>query len=202
MATDVNVYLNKLKNIKLTKEQQQTVVLVVVVIVAGVFGYFRYVLGPLNADITKYRKDLDKMKTEIQEARTINMEDYRQRLAKVQAGVQFLSRRLPPADSAVWKMQDLVRMSLEGNVWLEKFAVDRTPNLTSEYEGFRKSVAIVTLATDYHQLGAFLSRLSGEDNVYYVEDLQIREAGEDVKLAQNATITATMRLVTYAEIVK
>ena len=98
MAVDVNVYLNRLKNIKLTKEQQQTVVLVVVVIVAAIFGYFKYVLGPLNVDIAKYRKDLDTMKSDIQEAKIINPEEYRQRRDRVQAGNQYVARRLPPAE--------------------------------------------------------------------------------------------------------
>jgi len=201
MAVDVNVYLNRLKNIKLTKEQQQTVVLVVVVIVAAIFGYFKYVLGPLNVDIAKYRKDLDTMKSDIQEAKIINPEEYRQRRDRVQAGNQYVARRLPPADSAMWNLQDLVRISL-GDVWLDKFTVDRGSALTQDYEGFRKSVAAVTLATDFHRLGSFLSRLSGEESIYCVEDPQLNEPSDEFKKSQRATVLATLKLVTFATEVK
>jgi Tfp pilus assembly protein PilO len=199
MAIDVNVYMNKLKNIKLTKEQQNALVLGVVLVAGGIFGYWRFMLTPTNRLIADYTNKLKEMRQQIQDAKLINMEDYQQRLAKVQAGTQYVSRRLPPADSLAWNLQALVKMSLEGEVWLEKFAADQSVQIASKYEGYQKYGAMVTLATDFHRLGSFLSRLSGEDNIFLVEDLQIREPADDVKKAHNATVYVTMKLVTYAE---
>ncbi len=191
--------LNRLKNLKLTKEQQQYLVGGILGIAAGVYGYWNFLLTPLNKDIVQLQATLKEKQDNLEKARRLKAqwEEYTQRLARVQTGMQYTTRRLPSDAQFTVQVERLIKMCLEGNVELGAFTSEKSATNKSEFEGFKKNISGLTLVADYHRLGAFLSRLSGEDIVYNVDDLSLTAAPDN---ALHNTVVATMKLVTYTDL--
>lgn len=194
---DVNQLINKLKNLKLTKEQQQYVVLAVVAVAASVYSYWNFLLKPLNAQQEHWTKQV-KTKTEnLQKARDFkkNWADFEARLSRVQAGEQFVARRIVTGDF-ISTLSRVAAMTLESGVEMAKYQPDDTASGILVEEGIYKNTASVDILGTFHQVGAFLSRLSGEEIIYNVEDVQLaitemRPSGNEMG------IKASMKLLTY-----
>lgn len=195
----MNLDLTKLKNLKLTKEQQQYLVGAVLGIAASVYGYLTYVLAPLNKEIVDLQTKVKEKQDSLEKARKLKAqwEEYTQRLSRVQTGLQYVSRRLPPDASGSLQIEQLIKMCLEGGVQLTTFTPDAGTANKSEFGGFKKNISAMTLISDFHRLGNFFSRLSGEDVVYYVDDLALTVPPDN---PLHNTIQATMKLVTYTDI--
>ena len=191
--------LANLKNLKLTKEQQQYLVVGILAIAGSVYGYWSFLLTPLNKSIVDLTKQLKDKQESIEKARRIKSqwEEYTQRLSRVQSGMQYISRRLPPDAGVNVELQRLIKMTLEGGVEMAAYGSEKNAGNKSEFPGYKKNIANLILVADFHRLGNFLSRLSGEDIVYNIEDLQLAAAPEN-KLRHS--IGAGVKLVTYTEI--
>ncbi len=195
--------LNKLKNIKLTKEQQQYAAVSVLLLGLGIYGYWTYVLVPFASQIKTLENSLKEKKESIESARKLKdkWEEYTQRLSRVQAGLAFMARRLPPAQGVDLGLSKLVRMSTEGGVVLVAIGGDSDATRTkSEYEGYKKSVTNFWFAGDYHQLGAFLAKLSGEDLIYLAEDLVMIGMQGSFVDKFHLSSAVQLKLITYAEL--
>jgi len=194
--------LNKLKNLKLTKEQQQYLVAGILGVVGAVYGYWNFLLTPLNKEIGTLQTQLKEKQDSLDKARKLKAqwEEYTQRLARVQTGMQFVTRRLPSDAEFTSQLEHLIKMCLEGGVQIGAFTSEKNAMNKSEFEGFKKNISGLTLISDYHRLGEFLSRLSGEDIVYNVDDLALIAAPDNAE-NRNAhnTVQATMKLVTYTD---
>jgi Tfp pilus assembly protein PilO len=198
----MNIDLNRLKNLKLTKEQQQYLVGGILGLVGGIYGYWSFLLTPLNRDIVTLQAQLKDKQDNLEKARKLKAqwEEYTQRLARVQTGMQFVTRRLPPDAEFTSQLEKLIKMCLEGGVQIGAFTSEKNAMNKSEFEGFKKNISALTLVSDYHRLGEFLSRLSGEDIVYNVDDLALIAAPDnDVNRNAHNTVQATMKLVTYTD---
>lgn len=199
---DLNLDLSKLKNIKFTKEQQQYLALGILLLAGGAYGYWNFGLKPLSSQIEKLTKDIKDKKDNIEKARKLKgqWEEYNQRLSRVQAGLAFVGTRLPSSETYQIGWSRLIRMGTEGNVKLEAGGVvDDSAKTKSEFEGFEKKVQVVVFSGDFVSLGNFLSRLTGERQVYLIEDISAvglpRPYQEDFH--QSALIG--FRLITYVE---
>jgi len=195
----MNLDLNKLKNLKLTKEQQQYLVVGVLGIAGTVYGYLTFVLAPLNKEIADLQAQVKTKQESLEKARRLKAqwEEYTQRLSRVQTGLQYVTRRLPPEATGSLPIEQLIKMCLEGGVQLTTFTPDTGTANKSEFGGFKKTSSSMTLVSDFHRLGNFLSRLSGEDVVYYVDDLALSVPPDN---PLHNTVQATMKLVTYTDI--
>ena len=199
----MNIDFNKLKNIKLTKEQQQLLVGGILGTVAVIYGYWTFLLTPLNKDITNLEASLKTKQDSLDTARKMkaSWEEYTQRLARVQAGMQYVARRLPLASENMGQLQHLFKMSIEGRVEISALTPEKSLVNKSEFPGLARSSAQVTLISDFHRLGAFLSRLSAEDMVYNVDELTLTAAPVSPdNIAMHNTISTTLKLITYTSI--
>ena len=193
---------NKLKNIKLTKEQQQYVVLGVLLLAGGVYGYANVVIKPMSVEAAKLQKEYTDKQASLDKARRLKgqWEEYNQRLARTQAGLAFVGRRLPTESTYDLGFAKLVRMATEGSVELRAALVNNDPAQNkSEYEGYDKKVMTVDFSGDFHGLGEFLSRLTGEDVVYLFEDLRLLGAAANYQNQFHESATLEFKLVTYVE---
>lgn len=194
---DINQIINKLKNLKLTKEQQQYVVLGVVAVAAGVYSYWNFLLKPLNAEQVKWTKEVQTMRDNLTKAREFkkNWADFEARLSRVQAGEQFVSRRIVTGDF-INTLSRVAALTLESGVELAKYQPDDTASGILVEEGIYKNTASFEVIGTYHQMGSFLSRLSGEEVIYNVEEIQLSPM--EMKAGGNEMgIRASMKLLTY-----
>ena len=203
---DLKAEFEKLKNLKLTKEQQQSVVLGIVVAGGLVYGYWNYVLKPLNASIATLTEQAKTKRENIEKARRLKAqwEEYNQRMSRVQTAESYVARRMPPAGEFTAAVARMIRLTLEGSVSFAGYRADDRAGgaaTKSEFEGFEKRIANVLLAGGYHRLGGFLSRLTGEDLVFNIEDVKL--AGGIPGMLDDFGMSAVIdvKLVTYSEAV-
>lgn len=199
---DLNIDLNKLKNIKLTKEQQQYIGVGLLLTGLAVYSYWNFGLKPLNEQMATLQKGLTEKRDNLEKAKRIKgqWEEYNQRLARVQTASQFLARRLPPVSEYNVGIPKMTKMTLEGGITLFSYGEDKSTAVKSEFEGYKKRVSLVVLWGDYHRLGEFLSRLSGEDLIYNIEDVQMSGAADAFQQTLHKSMELRMKLVTYAEL--
>jgi Tfp pilus assembly protein PilO len=199
---DLKIDFSKLKNIKLTKEQQQFIGVGVLVAGLGVYSYWNFGLKPLNEEIGSIQKTVAEKKDNLEKAKKIKgqWEEYNQRLARVQTATQFLARRLPRVADYNVGIPRMIKMTLEGGVSLAAFGEDKSANVKSEFEGFTKHVSTIMLTGGYHKLGEFLSRLSTEDLVYNIEDVGMLGVPDPVQQQYHQSTALVMKLVTYADV--
>jgi Tfp pilus assembly protein PilO len=198
----MKIDLNKLKNIKLTKEQQQFLVLGIVGIAAGAYGYWTYLLKPINEDIVRKRAEVKTKSENLAEARKLKAQDdqYNQRVAFVQSGRQFFARRIPAIKDRLGTITRINKICLEQNMYLVSYRAESDAGAAAKADdlgdNYEKQVATIEVLSNYHGFGAFLSRLSAEDIVYNVDEVQLTQGDQSVK---RGLVVATMKLVTYTE---
>lgn len=202
---DLKAEFEKLKNLKLTKEQQQSVALVILLAAGLVYGYWNFVLKPLNASIAELTEKAKTKREMIDKARKLKAqwEEYNQRMARVQTAESYVNRRLPPATEFTVAMARMIRLSLEGSVdWLSYRGEEKgSGGNKSEFPGFDKKSANFTLIGGFHRLGAFLSRLTAEDPVFNIEDVKLAGGVPGMLDATGWSAAIDIKLVTYSETV-
>lgn len=188
--------LSKLKNIKLTKEQQQYVFLGVVMFFGGIYGYWKWLMTPLNKQVLDLRATVEQKEQSLKEVLAMqkSWEEYGDRLAAAQRGSQFAARRIPTSAALTGIVLRVNRLFLEGGMEMTKFRPDTTATIKSEFPELSKFIADVDVIASYNKFGTFLSRLSGEEIVYNVEDVQIRESPLP---GDPGAISVGMRIVIY-----
>lgn len=188
--------LNKLKNIKLTKEQQQYLLLGAIMFFAGIYGYWKYLMTPLTKQIGELKLQVEEKQRSLDEVRKMqkSWEEYDDRLAAVQRGTHFTAKRIPADNALSGILLRLNRLFLEGGMDMTKFRPDTSTSIKSEFQGMNKYIADVDVTATYNKFGAFLSRLSSEDIVYNVENVQVRASGSR---DDPGAISVSMRVVVY-----
>ena len=195
---NLEALLAKLKNIKLTKEQQQYTVLGVVAAAGLIYGYWTQLLVPLNKRMVQLEKDLRAQESKLGEAKRIKerWEEYEERLMRTRIGMEFVSRRIPAVQTNDMLLRQFQMLCQESGLMFGGFSPAAGPTVRTEYEGTKKLMAMVDFICDYHQLGEFLSRLSTEQKVYTVENVQITPSAVPTK---NGSIRVTLNVVTYSD---
>ncbi len=192
-----------LKNIKLTKDQQQMLALGIVLVGGLVYGYWNFVLKPLNTKIVTLTEQAKVKRENIAKARRLKAqwEEYNQRMSRVQTAESYVLRRMPPAGDFTAAVSRMIKLTLEGNVQIAGYRADDKPGVgtKSEFEGFEKRIATITLVGGYHRLGQFLSRLSGEDLVFNIEDARLNKEPDVRHEAERISAQIEVKLVTYSE---
>lgn len=195
---NLEALLAKLKNIKLTKGQQQYSVLGVVVAAALVYGYWTQLLVPLNKKIVQLEKDLQEQESKLAEAKRIKerWEEYEERLMRTRIGMEFVGRRIPMVQTNDMLLRQFQILCQESGLVFGGFSPSVGATVRTEYEGTKKLMAMVDFICDYHQFGVFLSRLSAEQKVYTVENVQITPNSMPTR---KGSVRVTMSIVTYCE---
>jgi len=171
----MTIDLNKLKNIKLTKEQQQYVALAVVGVVGAVYGYWTFLLKPLAVEQEFWTKSVTERTENLRKAKEFkdNWAKFEMRLARVQTGEQYVSRRILPAAGADQLMLRISKLALESGVGLTSYRPEDSINAEMAGDGIYKNRGQLEITCTFHQLGAFFSKLSGEDVIYNVDELEV-----------------------------
>jgi Tfp pilus assembly protein PilO len=195
----INIDLKKLQNIKLTKEQQQYVALAVVSIAAAVYGYWNFLLKPLGVQQEFWAKAVKERTENLKKAKDFkkNWAEFETRLARVQAGEDYVSRRILPATGADRLMLRISKLALESGVGLTSYRPEDTTTSQMVDEGIYKNLGRLEISCTYHQLGAFFSKLSGEDVIYNVEEMEVVTSGLNFE-GTGMSLKGTLKFVSYS----
>lgn len=202
MATEFKLDLSKLKNIKLTQQQQQYVVMAVIAVGGAVYGYWNYLIKPMNEEIKTLSKTFSEKKEDLKQAKEFeaNWMLYEQRLAKTQEGIRYVARRFPRKEHQTVDFTKLLTMTQARGLELTGYTAKKVKGKEkNEFEGFEKTVVAIIVVTDFHGVGRFFSLLSGEDILYLVEEVSLKAIPTN-ELKQ--TVTAEFNLSTYVAVTK
>ena len=189
--------LEKLKHIKLTKEQQQYLVVGVVLIAGLGYAYWNFGLKPLARQAVTLREELGKKEENLQKAKDMKRREveYAERLQRVQLGQQYVARRLPLAAGFTDLAVRVNRIVTTGGMEMMSMVNEAGPNVKSEFEGMQKFMSTVSVVGDFKAVGTLLSRLSGEEAIQYAEDIQITPGDPTWP---TGTFRCAIRLVIYS----
>jgi len=195
----MKIDLNKLKNIKLTKEQQQYVALAVVGAAALVYGYWNFLLKPLGAQQEFWAKTVKDSSENLKKAKEFkrNWAEFENRLSRVQVGEGYVARRILSAGGADILMLRISKLALESGVGLTSFKPQDSSSAEMVDDGIYKNTGSLEITCTYHQLGSFFSRLSGEEVIYNVDEMDVSPSTLNPE-GSSMMLRGNLKFVTYS----
>jgi type IV pilus assembly protein PilO len=117
-------------------------------------------------------------------------EEYQERAARTQLAVQHLEERVPARKQIPELIRDITRAAAECNLKDFQF----TPQPLVARDGYWEQPVKISAACSYHNLGAFLYKVSCQPRLAAAQDLKL--TGKD-KTGKAESILAEFTLVTY-----
>lgn len=177
---------------KLTKEENQKIVLGTLMLIGLVYGYFSFLLAPLDQDKKTLNKAIDSLPPKVSAARSqIELAKTAERDApKHEAFVEQVASMMPEGAPIAWfppRLRDFFkRAGLENAVVrLNHEEADKSLG------GFRKMVWGVEIPkADFLAFGAALAELENEEPLLEVKNLQVESIREE---PDSARVTLTIQ---------
>ena len=160
MATEFKLDLSKLKNIKLPQQQQQMVVIAVIAVGGAVYGYWNYLIKPMNTDLKKLSETFTQKRDNLKKAKEFkaNWTLYEQRLSKTQDGIRFAARRVPLKEHLTTNFSTLSTITQDGGLELIAYQSKKVRDKEKkEFKGFEKKAVVIVVRADFHSVGRFFS---------------------------------------------
>ncbi len=191
-----------LKNIKLTKKQQQNIAAAVIITGAAIFGYVKYLYTPLTAKVQKKQEVLEQKKKELSEARRMVSQyaAFLQEQHEINAKIDFMNSRLPKNVSIADVIDQITKQATMSNIAIIEFAPGKEYNRGD----YREYEVGANFSTNFRDLGEFLTRLGYIKRVISPSGLRISRistgsgniSGPGVR---NISVELTLNLYSYNE---
>ncbi len=191
-----------LKNIKLTKKQQQNIAAAVIITGAAIFGYVKYLYAPLTVKAREKQEVLEQKKKELREARRMVSQYavFLQEQHEINAKIDFMNSRLPKNVSIADVIDQITKQATMSNIAIIEFA----PRKEYNRGDYREYEVGANFSTNFRDLGEFLTRLGYIKKVISPSDLRISRisagagniSGPGVK---NISVELTLNLYSYKE---
>jgi type IV pilus assembly protein PilO len=165
-------------------------------IVLGAAGAFwNFYAVPTQADVATRRARLQTIRTDIArgERTARELPQFRQRVAGLEAQLADLSRQLPEEQDVADLLRRVQGMATESNLTIRGF----TPAAVAKKQLHMEWPIGLKLEGRYHDLGAFLERVSKFPRIINVGDIKIRAIETS---AGSATVTADCTATTFVMI--
>jgi len=156
----------------------------------GVFWYFY--AQPVQASIIQRQAQLVTTQAEVARAQAIarRLPEFRREVAAKQAELELLRRQLPEEQDVADLLRRVQAMATESNLTIRGF----TPHAVSRKQLHMEWPIGLKLEGRYHDLGAFLDRVSKFPRIINVGDIKIKALD---KPTATATITAECTATTF-----
>jgi type IV pilus assembly protein PilO len=159
----------------------------------GVF--WNWYAVPVRADIEARRAKLLSIRADIERGQRTARElpQFRQRVAQLEAQLADLSRQLPEEQDVADLLRRVQGMATESSLTIRGFA----PQMVAKKQLHMEWPIGLQLEGRYHDLGAFLERVSKFPRIINVGDIKIRAIDSPTG---NATVTADFTATTFVMI--
>ena len=180
----INLSLNKLP-------WYAQVGLFVAIALAGAGAFWNYYAVPAREDIDARRAKLLAIRADIArgEKTARELPQFRKRVAGLEGQLVELSRQLPEEQDVADLLRRVQGMATESNLTIRGF----TPQAVAKKQLHMEWPIGLKLEGRYHDLGAFLERVSKFPRIINVGDIKIKA----VDAAGNATVTAECTATTF-----
>ncbi len=190
--------LDDLKNLQLTKEQQQMLVLGIVVLVGGAYSYVNLLYKPRLQRIVSLKEELKAEQTLLKEMEdsTRNIANFRREAEKTVRDLRRIKRRLPDEEKISEAMRGINKAVKMSGVTLQGFfkPPSRRGKGARGGENYSALITQIHIVSDYKGVATFITELMRVPRLLVCES---------VKLAQNrnrsvpGSIKAELSIKTY-----
>jgi type IV pilus assembly protein PilO len=167
----------------------------VAIVLAATGGFWNYYAVPTQDDIASRRSRLQSIRADIArgERTARELPQFRQRVAGLESQLADLSRQLPEEQDVADLLRRVQGMATESNLTIRGF----TPAAVAKKQLHMEWPIGLKLEGRYHDLGAFLERVSKFPRIINVGDIKIRA----IEAATGgATVTADCTATTFVMI--
>ncbi|HDQ26545.1 MAG TPA: hypothetical protein ENN43_07365 [bacterium] len=186
-----------LKNIKLTKQQQQNLIAAVLLLGGLGYGYFNFWLSPIQAKLKKESVVLEQKRKDLRDARDMvrSYAEFQARASEINRRVDFINMRLPKETNISDTIRELTQKAAEANINIINFQ----PGRERDAGGFKEYDIVMSFETSYTNLGRFLTGVGYISRLITPANLNItRIVRTGTEVDYNRTINVAMSVKIYS----
>jgi len=159
---------------------------------AGAAAFYTYYAAPAQASLADRQAQLDSLRSEIQKgvATAARLPEFRKELESREAELVRLRQQLPEEQDVAELLRRVQAMATQSNLRIRGF----TPRTVARRQLHMEWPIGLELEGTYHDLGAFLERVSKFDRVINVGEMDIRAKAPST---DGATVTADLTATTF-----
>lgn len=181
---------------KLNKDQKQKIFLSILLMAVLVYGYFTFLLAPLNVEETKANSQITSLNTKIEKARSLikRSKAVESQAVTAQETLAQINDRIPEGAPVAWFPPQVRSFFDRHNIKdsttrAGSVEVGGDPNL-SDYKSLAWSIDLPQ--TTFDQLGIALAGLENENILLEITRLQINSRPEDPEKQRVALNVVTL----------
>ncbi len=187
-----------LKNIRLTKEQQN-ILIVAVVLVGGItYAYINFLFQPNVTAIKAKTQQLQQKSKDLQDARQMagSYAEFVKKAEFINRKVDFINRRLPVDLQISDTIREVTRKATEANIGILNFE----PGNTIKKGGYSEIKIIATFETNYGDLGKFITNLGYIERMTSASNIRVTSALTSGSASPNTVLVAMeLKIYSFAE---
>ncbi|MBI4055055.1 MAG: type 4a pilus biogenesis protein PilO [Elusimicrobia bacterium] len=185
--------LSALKNIQLTKQQQQLLFAVLLFGGFGIFSYHRYFWAPLTDRREKTAVELTEAESKIARAKAKagKLKELEISLAQLEKAVEIVEKKLPREKDVAGVLETIYKLALAHRIRLQSFQ----PQSPADRNFFFELPFSLSFSGAYHDLGKFLAALGSSERILSAKNLSLNASGGDS--SAGGTIGGAFILVAY-----
>lgn len=146
------------------KQLQQLIIILPIVLIAVIFGYYKYLLSPLNMKNAEIIKELDGIKKEYQQSlgRVARLSKLQQEIAVLDEEIKVMQKKLPPTKDIPGLLRLLAKR-------LEHYGIRWTrivPGQQSQKDYYVEQTYTIPFSCSYHTLARFLAEVGQMERIF------------------------------------
>lgn len=146
------------------KQLQQLIVMMPIILIGGIFGYFKYLLAPLNDKSKLLREELQKIKKEYQESesRAARLPKLEQEIAGLNLEIKEIEKKLPPKKDVPNLIRLLSKKMEAHNIRWNRLA----PGAQNTKDYYIEHIYSIPFTASYHNLANFLTEIGQMERIF------------------------------------
>lgn len=184
-----------IKNIRLTKEQQNILVVAVLLVGGITYGYINYLFQPNVQKIKDKTVQLQQKTKDLQDARQMagSYSEFVKKAEFINSKVDFINRRLPVGMQMSDTIREITRKATEANIGIINFQ----PGNTNKKGGYQETKIAVNFQTNYADLGKFVTNIGYIERMTASSELRLNTLVRPGNVSTD-TISVDMELKIYS----
>ena len=188
--------LDDLKNLKLTKEQQQALAFAVMILGGGSYGYYNFLFKPRVAKIATLKKELKEEKKLLEEMRASvrKIDEFKRNAERVARNLRVIKKRLPDEERVPEVMKGINKaVKMSGVALIGKFKPP-SPMGRSASPNYRTLTTEILVVTSYRGLASLITELMRIPRVISVDTVDL---SRNTDASTPGSLKAKMKLTSY-----
>ncbi|MCS7184919.1 MAG: type 4a pilus biogenesis protein PilO [bacterium] len=167
--------LNKLKTLKLTKEQQTLLLLVAIVFIGVGYAFLNYIYKPKLKEVNAKKQELIQLNSKIKDMqrRAMELEKLEAELSALTYALEEVNKRLPPKPDYGEVFRTISKIAKKYNISMTSFNPGKPePVSGAPYSRIRNSVSVIG---GLHTFMQFLSDVCSQERIMTISIASIQQ---------------------------